>query len=393
MANTNTKDITEMLRDAYEPELIEDLQDKVQSYTPYVTNIPAEGKQVEFNSIGSVEAGFRVGKWDKKVDQEFLYGRRSMRPVSLALSVKYAKDDMTLKGAFAAGPADFIRQMGYAFNRGIDAVILGVVLKLMKKTASDVGRPYWTIAPSTDLAVPASFYNGAAIGGIVGTAYGGDTLTTPETLDLKALLNDGEYLETSNTSAVATDLNMEVTGVIPAGYTAKGAFVLSGMTVEKVLALREALESRNAIEPGEIINLAITPAMKYELIRDERLWNNQTGFQTLRNGLFSELLGVRFLVTNKVPIVNVGTSSAPVWQFACPAWKSSEVVMGMWDDLEFEITKPEDHWGKYRIAAQCALGCARRRKESVMLIMCDAGLPAYSETASTLVKHTVAANE
>lgn len=389
----NNKDITEMLRDAYQPELIEDLQDKVQSYAPFVTHIDASGKQVEFNSIGSVEAGFRVGKWDKKVDQEPLYGRRSMRPVSLALSLKYAKDDMTLKGDFAAGPADFIRQMGYAFNRGIDAVVLGVVLKNMKKSASDVGRPYWTIAPSTDLAAPASFYNGAALGGIVGTAYIGDTLTTPETLDLQARLNDGTLLAPDNTKAKALDLDMVLTGVIPAGYSPKGAFVLCGLTVEKVLALREAMESRNAIEPGEVINLAITPAMKYELIRDERLWNNQNGFQTLRNGLFSELLGVRFLVTNKVPIVNVGSSEAPAWQFACPAWKSSEVMMGMWDDLDFEITKPEDHWGKYRIAAQCALGCARRRKETVMLVMCDAGLPAFSESDSELVKHTVAVNE
>lgn len=389
----NTKDITEMLRDAYQPELIEDLQDKVQSYAPFVTHVDASGKQVEFNSIGSVEAGFRVGKWDKKVDQEPLYGRRSMRPVSLALSLKYAKDDMTLKGDFAAGPADFIRQMGYAFNRGIDAVVLGVVLKTMKKSSSDTGRNYWTIAPSTDLTAPASFYNGAALGGIVGTTYVGDTLTTPETLDQKALLRDGSFLAATNTTATANDLDMVLTGVIPAGYSPKGAFVLSGLTVEKVLALREAMESRNAVEPGEVINLAITPAMKYELIRDERLWNNQTGFQTLRNGLFSDLLGVRFLVTNKVPIVNVGTTAAPVWQFACPAWKSSEVLMGMWDDLDFEITKPEDHWGKYRIAAQCALGCARRRKESVILVMCDAGLPAFKEADSVLVRNTVAVNE
>ena len=102
---------------------------------------------------------------------------------------------------------------------------------------------------------------------------------------------------------------------------------------------------------------------------------------------------MRFLVTTKVPIVNVGTSEDPVWQFACPAWKSSEVMMGMWDELDFEITKPEDHWGKYRIAAQCALGCARRRKESVMLVMCDAGLPEYSESLSTIVTHTVAEAE
>lgn len=389
----NTKDITDMLRDAYEPELIEDLQDKVQSYSPFVTNVPASGKQVEFNSIGSVEAGFRVGKWDKKVDQELLYGRRAMRPVSLALSLKYAKDDMTLKGDFAAGPADFIRQMGYAFNRGIDAVVLGVVMRKMKVESTDTGHNYWTIAPSTTQGVPASFYNGAAIGGIVGTAYVGDTLTTPEVLDLQALLNDGTYLTPTTTGVKATDIDMVLTGVIPAGYTPKGSFTLSSLTVEKVLALREAMEARGAIQPGEIINLGITPSMKYELIRDERLWNGQTGFQTLRNGLFSELLGVRFLVTTKVPIVNVGTSEAPVWQFACPAWKSSEVMMGMWDELDFEITKPEDHWGKYRIAAQCALGCARRRKESVMLVMCDAGLPEYSESLSTIVTHTVAENE
>lgn len=233
---------------------------------------------MEFNSVGKVEAGFRVGRWDKKVDQELLFGRRAMRPVSLALSLKYAKDDMTLKGDFAAGPADFIRQMGYAFNRGIDAVVLGVVMRKMKEESTDAGRDYWTIAPSTTQGVPASFYSGAAIGGIVGTAYVGDSLTTPEVLDLKALLNDGTYLTPSTTGVTAKDIDMELTGVIPAGYTPTGSFSLSGLTVEKVLAVREAMEARNAIQPGEIINLAITPAMKYELIRDERLWNAQNGF-------------------------------------------------------------------------------------------------------------------
>ena len=92
--------------------------------------------------------------------------------------------------------------------------------------------------------------------------------------------------------------------------------------------LREAMEARGAIQPGEIINPAITLSMKYELIRDKRLWNSQTGFQTLCDGQFIELLGVCFLVTTMVLIFNVGTEEALVWQFACPAWEVLGGVVG-----------------------------------------------------------------
>lgn len=393
----NDKSFTEMLRDLYMPELIEELQDKVQAFAPFVTHIPVAGKQIEMNTIGSVEAGFRVDADDLIVDQEIGFGRRSMRPVSLALAIKYSEDDLIMKADFAAGPADFIKQMSNAFNRGIDSVVLGTMKRKMKVQSSDAGRNFYTVAPSTLLSAPASFYNGAAIGGICGTNYVGEGFTTPEVLPVHAQLADGTLLTPAvleDTNVTALDLDMVATGVIPAGYKPTGNFANCGMTYEKVIAAREAFESREACQAGEVINMAITPQMKFELLRDERLWNGQTGYQQLRNGFYSEILGVRFLETSKVPIVNVGTSEAPVWQYACPVWKTDEVVMGMWENVGFRINKLEEtHWSKWRIAAKCALGAARRRKETVMYVMVHAGLPAFDETLSTYVSPTVARTE
>lgn len=393
----NDKSYTEMLRDAYKPELIEELQDAVQSYTPFVTHIPVSGKQVEMNTIGKVEVGFRVDKADLIVDQDIAFGRRSMRPVSLALAIPYYEDDMIMKGDFAAGPSDFVKQMSNAFNRGIDSVVLGTMMRKMKVQSGDAGRNFYTVAPSTLLSAPASFYNGAAIGGICGTNYVGEGFTTAETLPVHATLADGELYTPAyehEHTVTALDLDMVNTGVIPAGYKPTGSFLDCGMTYEKVIAVREAFEARDACQTGEIINMAITPQMKFQLLRDERLWNGQTGYQQLRNGFYSEILGVRFLVTSKVPIVNVGTSESPVWQYACPVWKTDEVIMGMWEDVGFRINKLEEtHWGKWRIAAKCALGAARRRKETVMYVMVHAGLPAFDETLSTYVSPTVARSE
>lgn len=361
--------IEEKLRMAYMPQLHQDLQQKVAAYLPYVTRKPVSGKAVEFNSIGTTEVEFRSHTYELKEEKELNFGSFWMRPVALCLALKYSRDHIIQKGSFAAGPANFQEQMSYAFARGIDSVILGVV-----KQRYNNGKDYWKIAPPTNLAAPASFYKGAAIGGIVGTAFVGDG-TEKQSMPLLPAVNGGG-LATTLTGLTAADIDMEKTNVIPHGYVRSGSFVDSSMTKGKLMAMREAMETRGALDPSGYMNVAINSKMKFDLMNDPDLQNIQNGWQVLKNGIMSDFLKMRFLVTEKLPVVNAAGAGDPAkYVHACPCWKTEDVYMGFWDDLQYEVEKVQDYWDKWRIAAQCALGVTRTRLDSVGLIMCDTGLP------------------
>lgn len=365
----NVLDIDKMYRETYQKTLLAELQQKLQKYTPFLTYMGGcTGKFVEFNGIGKTEIQFRKNKYEDKEPEESTYSKRSMRPIGLAKALRYSEDDKILKGDFSVSAEDFIQQMSYAFNRGIDSVVLGVV--------KDEAKKKYVIAPPADDDITTqSFYKGGALGGILGTNYIGEALVKPETMPIQPMLGTGVLAASHTQVENPEQVDLVQTNVIPYNWVRTGSMVGSSLTLEKVLALREALEARDALEDGEMVNLAITTKMKYDLIADARLQDKDLGFQTLKDGLMSEILGVRFLVTNKVPVVNIASASEEEkWVYACPAWKTEDVVYGFWDNLAFDIVKPSMSYDEIIISGKCALGCARKRKESVIMVLCDTGL-------------------
>lgn len=354
---TNNLTIPDMLRDTYRKQLITVLQQKTSKYTPFVTWMSgASGKRVEFNTRGNTEVDFRVKRFEEKDPDELTFGKRAMIPVGFAKAMHWSEDDKILKGDFSVANQDFIEEMSYGFARKLDCLIIG-------SWWDDSNKRYTVATAGSNLNVKDSFYNGLGIGGILGPAYVGEHLVTPENVSMEAVTTDAEAYDGSN-------LKWEETTVIPYDYTESGTPEPTSMTKAKLLAAMRAMEMRDALDDGGVLNVAITPAMKYELMNDPFFQTKDHGYQVLKDGFFNSFLNIRFLVTRMVPQVEISTPEGTKTVYACPVWRTEDVYAAWWDNLKYEIVKPSMSYDEIVISAKGALGCARRRLNTVLTIHC-----------------------
>lgn len=369
MADTvNMIEIEEMLRDTYRPQLQEELQQTHKTYEPFVTNVGGcTGERVEFNGVGKLEAGYRTQAFERKGDgQQLKFSKRWLMPIAINSLAMYTKDHFLRKGAFPVSAETFIKQMRNEFARQYDLAILGA------KWDKDKNYP---ILPSiTDPNPKSNYYNGGALNGLLNTNWTGESGTTAENFAIQPMLTDGTLATSWDALTSLDDLDFDNTSVVPVNYADSGTLTeATGCTVEKILAVLEMLETRMATNGDTMFNMAITPRQKYELMKSSYL-NDEAkhGFTAIKNGFVSELLQVRFLVTNMVPVVNVGTTAAPKLARLCPVWKSEDLYVGMWDDFKMKATDRtnDDFWDRYDISGEMSIGAARGRKESVMGVLC-----------------------
>lgn len=351
-------DITKMLRDTYRKNLILELQQRTSKYKDYVTWLPgASGKRIEFNGRGTTEVDFRTQRFEEARPDELTFFKRSMLPVGIVKSMHYSDDDRTLAGDFSVASADFIEEMSNGFARKSDSLILG--------TVRNEERKRWEIAQGTGggVTMPAGFYNGGAIGGILGPAYVGEHLNELETVSMEAATTKGEAYDGSN-------LDWENTSVIPADYSSTGTPELSGITIDKLLAPIQAMEERDALEDNTTINMAITPGMKTELMRMDEFKNRDFGRSSFVHGFYDNFLNIRFLVTKQIPKVDVTINGQTKEVYACPVWRTEDIVAAWWEHVTFDIVRPDRMIDEILIKAKASMGCTRRRHNTVMTVHC-----------------------
>ena len=347
----------QMYRDTYSPVLDTALQQKVSRLTGLVTHLSGcRGKRMEFNSRGKTEADWRTERYEEKQPEELEYGKRCMLPVGFRHALKFSEDDRHLRGDFSVETPQFIEELANSFARKMDQIVLGSVW--------DNVRKIWTIAqPESSIDPKTSFYNGKGLGGILGPCYTGENLVKAETMPLYPVLKGGE-LATSISQYNGKNIDMELTNVIPHTYVRKGTPTASGLTKGKIWAIMEALQTRYALNPGEMINLAVTPQMHWELSEDPDFMNKNNGFQMMKEGLVNLLLQVRIVPFNNIPQVEIDGEMV----YVLPAWKSEDVYFGVWENPKMEVVKPSMSYTKYVISGMGAAGCARRRLDSILAV-------------------------
>lgn len=365
-------EFVQMVRETYRPQLITALQDTETVVQQFFTTIPGTGKQVVMDGIGTTEMVPRQHRLEQKqLDTELLYGRRCLHGNMWRSTLVKSNDDDLTRAAFAANIADFIGEQRNALTRIYDATALGTVYS--EELRDYIIKPAYD--PSANPTDPtAMFYKNSAGEGLMGTNWTGENLNIPEKLPMQPVLADGSIATSYTDFDTADNIDYAKSNVIPSLFVRTGTPTASGLTLEKIMTAGIMLESRHAMTSGEMYCMAITPQQKADLIMMDKLQNGQYGFQSIKNGMVSELLGIKFLVTNKVPIVNVGTEEDPHYVRACPVWRPKDAVFATWMNPKFDVVEhKESYYDLISSTVQVAIGAARKRVENVLTVHCEEG--------------------
>lgn len=370
MANAfNIEDIRDMYRADYEPGLMQALQLSANTMEDKVRVFHLTGKETEIDAIGKTELDLRTKRMQEKSFEELAFRKRYMRPAALAKSLTLSKDDFKFKGKLAVKMQDLHDQLVKAAARAYLWVTLGVTRD--KDPAANANTVPST-ADKTGAAGVTGPYSSTNIyiGGMFGINQVSDddgSTRVDEALPMQPIIGGTLTTDYFTEYTKAGQIDMENTNVIPANYVLTGKPVNTDLTITKIRAAREALEARHAINADEMMYMMITPHQKSMLYADQRL-QKECGWQILKDGLMSEIMGLRLVVSNYVPKVQVGGK----WVRACPVWDKESMGFGMWDSVSLKAYELDQlSYDQIAIDFQVAIGAARLRTESFLTIHCD----------------------
>lgn len=402
MSHYDKYTIPESYRPEWDNTVIKGLTQPSAHLTNYALTLNApSGEYIKMPMVGSATVHRKMQRHQRKIWDEPKYNNRRIYPVMYAATLGLSDDDFVLKGDLPLSLPMLHDMMMEAAAPIPDRVLLGVVYDEAKGNCVIAGSgdwsPYLSNArnyknPDPNPAGPDATKvsggyeytnpdgskvfikdgNDGQLGGILGPNYVGDVEF--KKFPIQPYI-DGTLA--SNYSAYATSLDglsLKETNVIPVNYVRNGGTPAdSGMTIEKLRAARLALQLRHGLSANEEVCMAITPWQMDDLLSISTLQNRDYGFQTLVTGELNKFLGIRFLVTVDVPIVNIGGK----WVRCCPMWKRSSVAFATWQNPKTDVSKLPDSYDTWLTSVQFAYGAARRREEDIICVHC-----AESELAS-----------
>lgn len=390
--------IPESYRPEWDNTVIKGLTQPSAHLTNYALTLNAPGGEyIKMPMVGSATVHRKMQRHQRKIWDEPKYNDRRIYPVMYAATLGLSDDDFVLKGDLPLSLPMLHDMMVEAAAPIPDRVLLGVVYDENKGNCVIAGSGDWTpyLSSARNYKNPdgsdakevtggheytnpdgskvfVKDDNDGQLGGLLGPNYVGDVQF--KKFPIQPYIGTGEAADYSVYSSSLTNLSLKNTNVIPVNYRDKGASpVDDGLTIEKLQAARLALQLRHGLSSNEEVCMAITPWQMHDLLTLQTLQNRDYGFQTLVTGELNKFLGIRFLVTVDVPIVNIGTTGAPKWVRCCPMWKRSSVAFATWQNPKSEVVKLADSYDTWLTSVQFAYGAARRREEDIICVHCAEG--------------------
>lgn len=321
---------------------------------------------------GTREMGFRKARKEEIVATENEYGWRAIRPVIMDDWAELNTLDPHFLEGLPINLTNVAKQQARAAARAKDAILAGTCV--CGDTKSEVYgevivRNYNTVMEDAE---ENSMFKGGTPSGIFGSAYRGEYGDQAIVLPMQPVVMGASTPISKYTDYVESSvLNLRKTNVIPVNYVESGTPKLSGWTPGKLTAAITAMRARK--KTGQLA-LMVTPQQALNILNNEQMRNMLYGHQVLKNGLPDSILGVRLLVSDHVPLVNVGGR----WCRACPLWAVDDLIYAIWEDVRFEVRQPENYKSTIYAGATLMWGATRRREESFITIMCDEGIVASS---------------
>lgn len=394
MADINILTIPESYRSTWDESMITAITEPSANLTDFFSVLPnTTGKYVEMQTSGTLSIFRRTQRHEQKKWQEPKFGKRRVHPILFAATGSLSEDDLILEGKLPFSANTISTMLNDAAKPIPDRVALGVTIAGYEDTDAD-GNPVTVptlggncvVAPQGDKKPYKSLTLNGQPEGLLGVNWTGDNGTTAEPFPQQPVLGNtlaDDYSDYSGAKVLAVhSLNMKTTNVIPVNYKGDDTPADCGLTIEKIMAVKLALMERFALNVGEEFCMAITPKQAHDLMNIEKLQNIDYGFQLIKEGkIMTSLLGVRFLVTASVPVVDIADPDGETakWVRACPVWRKSSAAFGVWDSPKTEIEKLSGYYDTYLVSVEFAYGAGRRRNEDIMVVHCAEGnLDQYS---------------
>ena len=366
------KTIIDMYERTRTQQLIEELQQKVSVLTPFARVIHGcNGKMYQIPAVGSTELNRRTTRMQEIEATELEFGVRNMQPQLFEKFLKWSTDDEKFLANLPINATTMVTQLTNAAERVKDDVLLGTCVDMDED--SDTYGEHIIQTPTSIMAdaVDGSPYKGGTTGGLLGDNYVGDMGSEKEALPQQPYVRGEGLVTTWDELTEDLDIDTKKTNVVPVNYTPEGTLTPSGITIDKLLFAKTCMQARYALNGGGTLCMAITPQQAFDMMRLDKLQNIDYGFQALKTGFVSPLLGIRFLITDSLPLVNVGSSSAKKYVRVCPMWRSEDLVYGIWENAKFHMRQPDNYIDKLLAGVTFGMGAARTREETVISIHCE----------------------
>jgi hypothetical protein len=178
-----------------------------------------------------------------------------------------------------------------------------------------------------------------------------------------ATAKTGEQGATSTIFPTSTSTN--VVGVNTGGTA-------SNLNVAKLRAARKLLMSQEVgLEDGEELYCAITATEHDALLNEIQVINNDYRAQSsavLENGEVKRFLGINFIIYNSLA---TGTDDQSGTSKQIPVWAKSGMHLGMWQDLQVNVSQRNDLSGMpWQVYTTMSIGATRIEEKKVVKIWC-----------------------
>ena len=378
----NTIQLQDALRSEFGPALIAPITQGSAHLTVAATIVPGEGEFVKMQTRGTLTVGRRKKMYETKDPQEIQVGERRFHPVYFGGAGHISQDILERKGSLPVGISTLQDALAEASAPQPDRVLLGVEPAEKDKAITMDGN--CVICAETDKSIYKNDDTDMGMPqGIMGVNLIGKNGDTPEPLPQQPLVNGALATGYDDYKTDLGGLSTKLTNVVPVNYTSNGTPIESGLTVDKLQAIPMFYADRN-VAIGTQYYMAITPRQAHDLLTSDKLNSLDYGFQLMKDGYnnryMTSLMGITFLITPDVPIVDINPGGEPKWVRACPVWRKQDVEFATWSALKTEVEKVPLSYDEWVVSVQFAYGAGRRRLNTILTVHCaERGLDKYTE--------------
>ena len=155
------------------------------------------------------------------------------------------------------------------------------------------------------------------------------------------------------------------TQVVAINYVETGAAADSGLTIGKLRATKEILDSAE-VDPDEARYIAVTSKQVTDLLRTTEVTSSDYNtVKALVEGKIDSFMGFNFVRTQKVPAVSGSSDHRRV-----PAWVKSGILLATAIEINVDIGPRRDKRNSTQVYASLGIGASRMNEYKLVEILC-----------------------